>query len=231
MPTRDPHEVLGLGPDATAEDAKRAYRKLALRWHPDRNPDDPTAGERFKEIARAWQAFQSGSGAPAEDPMLAEVTESVLRAQAWIERGVLPRYVGPLGRGGAGMLEDLDALASPGAVAAPWWGWWGRRSAAALAARIELTTAPWPSEQATALFRLRGNRWEIMTLPDAFARAGMSGADLDDVVLRLLLVRYAQVVDGGRLPRARRSPQNPAWLWPAVALVLAGLLLAGFFQL
>jgi molecular chaperone DnaJ len=52
---RDYYEVLGVERSATDEDLKKAYRKLALKWHPDRNPDDRSqAEERFKEISEAY---------------------------------------------------------------------------------------------------------------------------------------------------------------------------------
>jgi len=47
------YEVLGLPKTATADDIKRTYRRLALRWHPDKNPGDPEAQEKFKDINRA----------------------------------------------------------------------------------------------------------------------------------------------------------------------------------
>lgn len=52
---RDYYEVLGVSRDATDDDLKRAYRKLALKFHPDKNPGDKAAEERFKEIATAYQ--------------------------------------------------------------------------------------------------------------------------------------------------------------------------------
>lgn len=54
---RDYYEVLGLKKDATAEDIKKAYRQLALKYHPDRNPDNKEAEEKFKEAAEAYSVL------------------------------------------------------------------------------------------------------------------------------------------------------------------------------
>lgn len=51
---RDYYEVLGVTRDASLQDIKRAYRSLAVQYHPDRNPDDPGAEERFKEASEAY---------------------------------------------------------------------------------------------------------------------------------------------------------------------------------
>lgn len=51
---RDYYEVLGVGHDAGENEIKRAYRSLAVRFHPDKNPDDPEAEEKFKEAAEAY---------------------------------------------------------------------------------------------------------------------------------------------------------------------------------
>src|SRR5438552_10563405 len=57
MANRDYYEVLGLGRDASGEEIKKAYRKLALKYHPDRNPGDKAAEEKFKELGEAYEAL------------------------------------------------------------------------------------------------------------------------------------------------------------------------------
>src|SRR4030095_386231 len=54
---RDYYEVLGVEQSASDDDLKKAYRKLALRYHPDKNPGDKVAEERFKEIGEAYQVL------------------------------------------------------------------------------------------------------------------------------------------------------------------------------
>src|SRR5712692_4881149 len=54
---RDYYEVLGVGRDTSEEEIKRAYRKLAVKFHPDKNPDDPHAEEKFKEIGEAYDVL------------------------------------------------------------------------------------------------------------------------------------------------------------------------------
>ncbi|MEJ2617774.1 MAG: DnaJ domain-containing protein [Ignavibacteriaceae bacterium] len=55
MAKRDYYEVLGVDKNATKDDLKKAYRKLAMQYHPDRNPDNKEAEEKFKEAAEAYE--------------------------------------------------------------------------------------------------------------------------------------------------------------------------------
>jgi molecular chaperone DnaJ len=59
MSKRDYYDVLGVSKGATAEELKKAYRKLALKYHPDKNPDNKEAEEKFKEAAEAYEVLSN----------------------------------------------------------------------------------------------------------------------------------------------------------------------------
>ncbi len=59
MAKRDYYEVLGVAKDANANDIKKAYRKLALKYHPDKNPGDKEAEAKFKECAEAYEVLSN----------------------------------------------------------------------------------------------------------------------------------------------------------------------------
>jgi molecular chaperone DnaJ len=58
MTKRDYYEILGVRRDASTEEIKKAYRKLAMQYHPDRNPGDKRAEEKFKEVAEAYEILK-----------------------------------------------------------------------------------------------------------------------------------------------------------------------------
>lgn len=81
---RDPYEVLGIQRGATDDEIKKAYRAKCKRWHPDLNPNDPTAEEHFKEVQAAYDAITKGDTGPrwADSPAAVTATASrvIIRA-------------------------------------------------------------------------------------------------------------------------------------------------------
>ena len=57
MSKRDFYEVLGVERGASEAEIKKAYRRLAMKFHPDRNPDDKNAEEKFKEATEAYEVL------------------------------------------------------------------------------------------------------------------------------------------------------------------------------
>ncbi len=83
MEYRDYYKILGVDRQASEEDIKRAYRKLAMKYHPDRNPDDKQAEEKFKEINEANQVL----GDPQRRARYDQLGDSYHR---WQQRGGAP---------------------------------------------------------------------------------------------------------------------------------------------
>lgn len=67
MTKRDYYEVLGVNKDASDEEIKKAYRRLAMKHHPDRNPDNPKAEEHFKEAKEAYEILSDSGKRAAYD--------------------------------------------------------------------------------------------------------------------------------------------------------------------
>jgi molecular chaperone DnaJ len=67
MAKRDFYEILGVNRDASDDEIKKAYRKLAMKFHPDRNPDNPKAEEQFKEAKEAYEILSDAQKRQAYD--------------------------------------------------------------------------------------------------------------------------------------------------------------------
>ena len=67
MSKRDYYEVLGVNRDASDQDIRKAYRRLAMKYHPDRNPDDVKAEDQFKEAKEAYEILSDAERRAAYD--------------------------------------------------------------------------------------------------------------------------------------------------------------------
>ncbi len=67
MSKRDYYDVLGVSKDADSNSLKSAYRKLAMQYHPDKNPGDSNAEEKFKEVSEAYEVLSNSEKRQAYD--------------------------------------------------------------------------------------------------------------------------------------------------------------------
>lgn len=93
MAKRDYYEILGVPREADEKEVKRAYRKLAMKYHPDRNPDDEDADHKFKEASEAYEVLSDSSKRAAYDQ--------------FGHAGVDGQAGGGFGGGGGGSFSDI----------------------------------------------------------------------------------------------------------------------------
>src|SRR5436309_13246684 len=87
MAKRDYYEVLGVDRSAGEEEIKKAYRKLALKYHPDKNPGDKAAEEKFKELGEAYEALSDQQTRAAYDQYGHAAFDPRARASGCFRRG------------------------------------------------------------------------------------------------------------------------------------------------
>src|SRR5256714_13710595 len=110
MPTtkRDYYEVLGVARDAPEDEIKRAYRKLAVKYHPDKTPDDPHAEEKFKELGEAYDVLIDGDKRAAYDRFgHAAFSQGIGRGGGFHDPFDIFREVFGGGGGGGGIFETF----------------------------------------------------------------------------------------------------------------------------
>src|SRR5690606_35549926 len=102
MEYKDYYKVLGVGRDASADEIKKAYRKLALQYHPDRNPDDKSAEDKFKEVNEAHQVLSDPEKRAKYDQLGSAYTQWERGGQPggfnwgqWANRGGNEQYADP----------------------------------------------------------------------------------------------------------------------------------------
>lgn len=130
---RDYYEVLGVSKDASAEDIKKAYRKGAMKYHPDRNPGDKEAEEKFKAIGEAYEVLSD--------------QDKRSRYDQFGFAGVDPNYGAGAGTGGFSGFGGFGDFGDLGDIFGDFFGGGSRRSASQNAsrrgenvmARLELT--------------------------------------------------------------------------------------------
>ena len=113
MEYKDYYKILGVERNASQEDIRKAYRKLAMQYHPDRNPNDTSAEERFKDINEAYQVLSDSEKRARYDQLGASYAQ-------WQQRGApgdfdwSQWFTGHPGGGGRSFYGDLNDIFSGG---------------------------------------------------------------------------------------------------------------------
>ena len=92
MAKRDYYEILGVQKSASDDELKKAYRRLAMKYHPDRNPDDESTLEQFKEAKEAYEVLKDPKKRSAYDQFGHAGVDAISPGAGW--PGGFPRRCG-----------------------------------------------------------------------------------------------------------------------------------------
>jgi molecular chaperone DnaJ len=114
--TKDFYRILGVAENASADEIKKAYRKLAKKYHPDANPNDTTAAERFKEVSEAYSVLSDEGKRKQYDQMRKFGGFGGVGGMGGFGRGPGPQPGAGTGPGGAGGInfEDIGDIGGLG---------------------------------------------------------------------------------------------------------------------
>jgi len=135
----DYYEVLGVRSDATTKQIKSAYRKLARTAHPDANPDDPTAEQRFSDIAKAYEVLSDPDRRPEYDEVRSRPRGSHFGEQGYRPEGFGHRSTSAQDFDMADLFDLFGAQAQPGQRPTTNWPLRGRDLTASL--RLDFESA------------------------------------------------------------------------------------------
>jgi molecular chaperone DnaJ len=108
MAKRDYYEVLGIDRNATKEDIRKAYRKMAMQYHPDRNPNDKSAEEKFKEAAEAYEVLNNDDKKARYDRFGHEGVKGSYGSQGFTDiNDIFSHFADIFGGGGGSIFDDF----------------------------------------------------------------------------------------------------------------------------
>jgi curved DNA-binding protein CbpA len=251
-----PWQVLGVEEGASAAEVKKAWRKLALKHHPDQNPDDPQADARFKAVQEAYETLTSGVDAPAasagespDDDWLDTLAWMTAHRSREVLEEILPRYIAVYGLGHTLGFKVREALAArdlegqaPDLEPSRWRRWRIRRALRHV--DVDVSEARWAGNLVSLRRTHKGSELRLEAygfwrhaprdeddLREAVFRTvelGLAGA----VPLAMGLTRSPQTLEGALTADAERWRQQAVLrgVWGAVALTCLALLSTAWFS-